>query len=65
MVNKSLVVILLVVVTQLGEGKVFDQNFNIHTFRRNDGWNYVGRMNLNPGKVQLDLIAFIEFPDGK
>ena len=58
-------VMLLVVMVQLGEGKVFDQNFNIHSFRRNDGWNYVGRMNLNPGKVQLDLSIFIDFPDGK
>jgi len=65
MVNISSLFVVLVFLSQLIQSKMFEQNFNIHSFRRNEGWNYVGRMNLNPGKLQLDLNINIEFPDGK
>ena len=39
----------------LSESKVFSNAYNIHNFRRNEGWMYIGRMNLNPGKVIISL----------
>ena len=42
--------------------KVFEDNINVHVFRKNGGWHFLGRTTLNPGKVEVDISIAMNFP---
>lgn len=54
---KNLIVGILIWMTFLAiaNSKVIENRLNIQNFRRNEGWNYLGRMVLSPGKVEVAL----------
>ncbi len=37
----------------------------MQNLRNNDGWNYLGRMFLNPGKVTISLTLELKFIEDK
>lgn len=45
--------------------KIFSQKYNIHSIGRGQGWNYIGRSIIEPGKLELNLAINISFPSNK
>ena len=60
-----LTIIIVLAMTGIGFGKVFEENINIHTLRKNSAWHYFGRMTLKPGKVSFKIDIRLYFPDNR
>ena len=45
--------------------KVFQNVLTMQNLRNNDGWNYLGRMFLNPGKETISLTLELKFIEDK
>lgn len=53
--------LLLSLMLTLANPKVFQNVLTMQNFRNNDGWNYLGRITLNPGKATISLTLEIKF----
>ncbi len=60
-----IVSLLLLVLIPLVEAKLYSKNVPIMNFRRENGWLFIDRININPGMLEIQLkIKFIA-PDYK
>ena len=60
-----LAIIIGLAVVGIGVGKVFEENINIHTLRKNSAWHYFGRMTIKPGKVSFKIDMRLHFSENR
>lgn len=62
---RPICLILLLTLLSLAKGKVYSKNVPIMNFRRESGWLFLDRININAGLLEIQLKVKLMAPDYK